>query len=64
MDALAKKARDEKSGIGLQSEPQEDTLLNSLLSQTDDYKLLRDEILNILIAGECSLRILSNESLR
>jgi len=48
--ALAKKQNNEKSDIKLS--PEEDTMLNSLLSQTDDYKLLRDETLNILIAGE------------
>jgi hypothetical protein len=50
-DALAKKQKNEKSNIKLN--PEEDTMLNSLLSQTDDYKLLRDETVNILIAGEC-----------
>ena len=49
--ALAKKKKSEKSDIKLN--PEEDTMLNSLLSQTDDYKLLRDETVNILIAGEC-----------
>ncbi|KIM77311.1 hypothetical protein PILCRDRAFT_825474 [Piloderma croceum F 1598] len=48
-DALAKKQKNEKSNIKLN--PEEDTMLNSLLSQTDDYKLLRDETVNILIAG-------------
>jgi cytochrome P450 len=47
--ALAKKQNNEKSDIKLN--PEEDTMLNSLLSQTDDYKLLRDETVNILIAA-------------
>jgi hypothetical protein len=50
-DALARKQKNEKFDIKLN--PEEDTMLNSLLSQTDDYKLLRDETVNILIAGEC-----------
>ena len=50
-EALAKKRKNDEAGIKLNPEDMEDTMLNSLLSQTDNHKLLRDEILNILIAG-------------
>lgn len=49
--ALAKKKANEEAGVKIDPADEEDTLLTSLLSQTDDYKLLRDETLNILIAG-------------
>lgn len=51
-EALSKKEANEDAGVKINPSDEEDTLLNSLLSQTDDYKVLRDETLNILIAGE------------
>ena len=49
--ALAKQKANESAGVEIDPADREDTLLTSLLSQTDDYKLLRDETLNILMAG-------------
>ena len=49
--ALDKKKANEAAGVKINPVDQEDTLLMSLLSQTDDFELLRDETLNILIAG-------------
>lgn len=51
-EALAKKEENDRAGIKVTPADEDDTLLNSLLSETDDYKLLRDETLNILIAGK------------
>lgn len=50
-DALTKKAEHENGWIKPSPENEEDTLLNSLIAHTDDFKLLRDETLNILLAG-------------
>ncbi|KAJ7031177.1 cytochrome P450 [Mycena alexandri] len=46
-DALAKKVE----GSTLKSKPEAETLLSHLLLGTDDRQIIRDEILNILVAG-------------
>ncbi|KAJ7726963.1 cytochrome P450 monooxygenase pc-3 [Mycena metata] len=46
-DALAKKVE----GSTVNSEPKVETLLSHLLLGTDDRQIIRDEILNILVAG-------------
>ncbi|KAI1786673.1 cytochrome P450 monooxygenase pc-3 [Ganoderma leucocontextum] len=52
-EALRKKEEHEKAGIGIDvNEGQDDeALLDHLVKQTSDYKILHDETLNILLAG-------------
>lgn len=50
-DGLAKRALREKVGIKVDQEAEEYSLLSSLLTQTNNYKVLRDETFNVLLAG-------------
>ncbi|EJD35309.1 cytochrome P450 monooxygenase pc-1 [Auricularia subglabra TFB-10046 SS5] len=45
------KARNDKSDLPLSSDGEETSLLDHLVSLTDDVKVIKDEIVNILVAG-------------
>ncbi|EJF62806.1 cytochrome P450 monooxygenase pc-3 [Dichomitus squalens LYAD-421 SS1] len=52
-EAIRKKEEREKAGASLDDKESQDdeTLLDNLVKQTSDYKILHDETLNILLAG-------------
>ncbi|PIL36945.1 cytochrome P450 [Ganoderma sinense ZZ0214-1] len=52
-EALRKKDEREKAGVRVDDKENQDdeTLLDNLVKQTSDYKILHDETLNILLAG-------------
>ena len=54
-DGLTKRVSREKAGVKVDQEAEEYSLLSSLLTQTDNYKVLRDETFNVLLAGKFSL---------
>ena len=54
-DGLAKRAAYQKAGVKIEQDAKEYSLLSSLLTQTDNYKVLRDETFNVLLAGQSSL---------
>lgn len=49
--ALAKKAFHGEAGVKVEQPEEDYSLLSSLLTQTDSYKVLRDETFNVLLAG-------------
>ncbi|KAK0460977.1 cytochrome P450 [Desarmillaria tabescens] len=51
VDEAVKQRDEEKNGVGETDDGQKDTLLGHLVRETNDPKILKDEILNILIAG-------------
>lgn len=54
-DGLAKRAACQKAGVKIEQDAKEYSLLSSLLTQTDNYKVLRDETFNVLLAGQSPL---------